>query len=45
MNLLLALQATDVPHGVGLEFLPILSFIIPAVLLLLIIFLGSKNTV
>ena len=45
MNLFVALQATDVPHGVGLELLPILSFIVPAVLLLVIIYLGSKNTV
>ena len=45
MNLFLALQASDVPHGVGLEWMPLLSFILPVVLLLLIFFLGSKNTV
>ncbi len=45
MNALLALQAPDVPHGVGLEWMPILSFVVPAVLLLIIIYVGSKNTV
>ena len=45
MNAFLALQVADVPHGVGLEWMPLLSFVLPALLLLLIFFLGSKNTV
>ena len=44
MTLLYA-QAADVPHGVGLEWMPIASLIVPAVLLVLIIYLGSRNTV
>ena len=45
MNLIPALQAADVPYGVGLEWMPLLSLIVPAVLLIVIIYLGSKNTV
>ena len=45
MNAFLALQVADVPHGVGLEWMPILSILVPAVLLLVIIYFGSKNTV
>lgn len=45
MTLLPALQVADVPHGVGLEWMPILSILVPAVLLIVIIYLGSKNTV
>lgn len=42
---LLALQTADMPHGVGLEWMPLMSFVVPAILLLLILVLGSKNTV
>lgn len=45
MNPLPALQVADVPHGVGLEWMVVLSFAVPALLLLLILYLGSKNTV
>lgn len=45
MNLLLISQLTDVPHGVGLEWMPIASIVIPALLLVAIIYLGSRNTV
>ena len=45
MTPLLALQAADVPHGVGLEWMVVLSFAVPVLVLLLILYLGSKNTV
>lgn len=45
MNPLLALQTADLPHGVGLEWMVVLSLVAPALVLLLIIFLGRKNTV
>lgn len=45
MNLIPALQVADIPYGVGLEWMPILSVLVPAVLLILVIYLGSKNTV
>lgn len=45
MTPLLALQAADVPHGVGLEWMPLMSFVVPVILLLAILALGSKNTV
>lgn len=45
MNLLLYTQVAEVPHGVGLEWMPIASIIVPALLLLAIILLGSRNTV
>ncbi|MEP0548342.1 MAG: hypothetical protein ABJF88_15505 [Rhodothermales bacterium] len=44
MNLLLS-QLADVPHGIGLEWMPIASILVPAVLLLVLIYLGSRNTV
>ena len=44
MTLLYA-QAMDVPHGVGLEWMPIASLIVPALLLVIVIYLGSRNTV
>ncbi len=40
----LALQAAT-PIGTGLEWMPVLSFVVPVVVLLLIIYLGGKNTV
>ncbi len=45
MNLLLYVQAADVPHGTGLEWMPIASVVVPVLLLLAIILLGSRNTV
>ena len=45
MNLIPALQVADVPYGVRLEWMPILSVIVPAGVLIVIIYLGSKNTV
>jgi hypothetical protein len=45
MNPLLLSQLADVPHGIGLEWMPIASIVFPAVLLLVIIYLGSRNTV
>ena len=45
MDLLLAAQITEVPHGVGLEWLVIASFLVPALLLVVVIYLGSRNTV
>lgn len=42
---LLLSQLVDVPHGVGLEWMPIASIVFPAVLLLVLIYLGSRNTV
>jgi hypothetical protein len=44
MTLLYA-QAADVPHGVGLEWMPIASLIVPALLLVIVIYFGSRNTV
>lgn len=44
MKLLLS-QLADVPHGVGLEWMPIASILVPAVLILALIYLGSRNTV
>lgn len=45
MSLLVLLQAAEVPHGTGLEWMPIASIAIPVILLLAIILLGSRNTV
>lgn len=42
---LLFAQMMDVPHGVGLEWMPIASLLIPALLLVIVIYLGSRNTV
>lgn len=44
MTLPFAFQAA-MPIGTGLEWMPVLSFAVPVVVLLLIIYLGSKNTV
>ncbi len=35
----------DYAGGTGLEWMPLASVVIPAILLLLIIWLGSRNTV
>lgn len=45
MNLLLNAQAMDVAGGVGLEWMPVASIVVPAVLLLVLLYLGSRNTV
>ncbi len=45
MKLLLYSQAVDMPHGVGLEWLVIASVLIPALLLVVILYLGSRTTV
>lgn len=45
MTPIFALQAADVSHGVGLEWMAVLSFVLPVLVLLLIVYLGSKNTV
>jgi hypothetical protein len=45
MDLLLSAQVADVPYGVGLEWLVIASLVVPALLLVVIIYLGSRNTV
>jgi hypothetical protein len=44
MTLLFA-QAADVPHGVGLEWMPIASLLVPALLIVVLIYFGSRNTV
>ncbi|MEM1041203.1 MAG: hypothetical protein AAGI91_01100 [Bacteroidota bacterium] len=38
-------QATDVPVGIGLEWMPVASIIVPIVLLLAIVWYGSRSTV
>lgn len=45
MHLLLSSQAAEVPHGIGLEWLVIASVLVPALLLVVILYLGSRNTV
>ena len=45
MPLFLLAQVAEVPHGVGLEWMPIASIVVPVLLLLAIILLGSRNTV
>ena len=37
--------AADTPYGVGLEWMPIVSILLPAALLIVLIYLGSRNTV
>ena len=41
----LALGPTIEGYGTGLEWMPVAAFIIPLVLLVLILWLGSRNTV
>jgi hypothetical protein len=45
----LALQAgrfaEGAPQGTSLEWMPIASFIVPAVLLVVLVYLGSRKTV
>ena len=43
--LLAALAPTPEGYGTGLEWLPVASFIVPLLLLAVIWFLGSRNTV
>ena len=45
MKLLLSPPVVDVPHGVGLEWLVLASLLVPALLLVLLLYLGSRNTV
>lgn len=41
----LLLQATTSWGGTGLEWMPFVSFILPAIVLMVIFFAGRKNTV
>ena len=43
--MLLPPLAADHLHGTGLEWMPIASVLVPAVLLVVVIWLGSRNTV
>lgn len=45
MPLLLSSQMTEVHYGVGLEWLVIASLLVPVLFLIVVIYLGSRNTV
>jgi hypothetical protein len=45
MHPLLASQLAEVPYGVGLEWLVLVSILLPALLLIVLLYFGSKNTV
>lgn len=43
--MLLYAQAAEALSGTGLEWMPVASILVPAVLLIVLVWLGSRNTV
>ena len=44
-SLLQANFSTEAPHGTGLEWMTIMSVVVPALTVIVLVYLGSKRTV